>query len=369
MAIWEADANKLPIFGQRGISSQDWKDTIHRIYDFLHVLRTNNVGAVQPDSYAGSLWYDTSDPASHKLKFCTGPSWTEFVLSGSLGSAAYRSTGVLSGNVVELGVGGVLPGVNGSLLTNINSEYLRSNDVLVSDVVDLTVDNDSGAEWKSSTAKNIHGNLPVWFTSFAAPTPNPSPFASGGKLYFDQKHKEYEDYLKDFYEGTKIISVASYSAAAHSIPISDSNGHINPECIPDYSKSITSEARSFKEQIYSYTREASRYAETAFGASAPAWEENYDVGGVPTPREYNFPDVVAYIDGHTYRCIGSNVTDAPTNDPSSGWQRLTIKASGFFEFDIEGDCMPAIAVVLEVGHTDDGGFELDLSGDVMPIEV
>jgi hypothetical protein len=47
-----------------------------------------------------------------------------------------------------------------------------------------------------------------------------------------------------------------------------------------------------------YQGQAGAYAATAFGASAPAWDST---------ATYNYPQVVAYTDGKTYRCVGTNV--------------------------------------------------------------
>jgi hypothetical protein len=84
--------------------------------------------------------------------------------------------------------------------------------------------------------------------------------------------------------------------------------------------------------------DAAGSAAEAFGAAAPAW----DSGTV-----YNFPDVVAFTNGHTYRCIGTNITSAPNIngiDNEADWTRITVVApDGFFEIDENGDIMPKIA--------------------------
>jgi len=76
---------------------------------------------------------------------------------------------------------------------------------------------------------------------------------------------------------------------------------------------------------------------------------------------YNFPDVVAYTDGYTYRCIGTNVTG---EDPStsSNWARITTVYGDFFDTDINEDLMPASSPQ----YSND--FDLDSNGDIMPKE-
>ena len=39
---------------------------------------------------------------------------------------------------------------------------------------------------------------------------------------------------------------------------------------------------------------------------------------------YNYPDLAAFTDGHTYRCIGSNVTGSPAPPDSSMWVRVSV---------------------------------------------
>lgn len=77
-------------------------------------------------------------------------------------------------------------------------------------------------------------------------------------------------------------------------------------------------------------------ANIAFGAAAPAWSEH---------TLYNFPDVVAYTDGHTYRCTGTDIIgyeQAPGIGPYN-WQQISVEIGRqFFEHDENGDYMPAL---------------------------
>ena len=103
--------------------------------------------------------------------------------------------------------------------------------------------------------------------------------------------------------------------------------------------------------------DAAGSAAEAFGAAAPAW----DSGTV-----YNFPDVVAFTNGHTYRCIGTNITSAPNIngiDNEADWTRITVAPDGFFEIDENGDLMPMITPLTSEY------FVLDENGDITLQEV
>ncbi len=81
---------------------------------------------------------------------------------------------------------------------------------------------------------------------------------------------------------------------------------------------------------------AESYSLLAFGASAPAWD---------VATTYNYPDVVAFTDGHTYRCIGSNVLGASHSPITSNqdWQRISVEQGRqFFEEDANSDYMPTL---------------------------
>lgn len=99
---------------------------------------------------------------------------------------------------------------------------------------------------------------------------------------------------------------------------------------------------------------AAQYAAIAFAASAPAW----DAG-----ETYNYPDVVAYTDGMSYRCKGVGVTGvAPPSDVDL-WTAITVAGGSFFEIDDDGAYMPAAYP----SYGDQ--FELDGNGDIMPVAI
>lgn len=96
---------------------------------------------------------------------------------------------------------------------------------------------------------------------------------------------------------------------------------------------------------------AAASAANAFAATAPAYS--------PT-TVYSFPTVVACTNGHSYRCIGTNITgeDPPT---SPNWVMVTAPSGDFFEIDEVGNLMPSVSPIYS------GSFILDGNGDIMPI--
>ena len=100
------------------------------------------------------------------------------------------------------------------------------------------------------------------------------------------------------------------------------------------------------------SQNAEMYAQTAFSASAPAWD------GTAT---YNYPTVVAYTDGFTYRCIGQNVTGADIPGQSDKWQILSLNADDFFEEDSQGRYMPTLSPTFATRWVLDGNGNIEPS--------
>jgi hypothetical protein len=101
--------------------------------------------------------------------------------------------------------------------------------------------------------------------------------------------------------------------------------------------------------------DAAGSAAAAFGAAAPAWDSE---------TVYNYNDVVSFNNGHTYRCIGTNIVGADHApningvDNEAEWTRITVALNGYFEIDENGDIMPMIApITSEI-------FMLDENGDI-----
>ncbi len=94
-----------------------------------------------------------------------------------------------------------------------------------------------------------------------------------------------------------------------------------------------SDAEYAASRANTWSDSAAASAVFAHGSEADAWDSD---------ATYNFPDVIAYTDGHTYRCLGTSITGTDIPGSSQYWQRLTVEAGRtFFEEDTEGDYMPA----------------------------
>ena len=97
---------------------------------------------------------------------------------------------------------------------------------------------------------------------------------------------------------------------------------------------------------------ADQIASQLEGIEAPlAWD--------PT-KTYNYPDIVAYTDGRTYRCVGTNVTGTDVPGSSIEWVTMMYGLSAF-EMDVNGDLMPCATIF------DDSNWEIDAQGNLMPV--
>jgi len=112
-------------------------------------------------------------------------------------------------------------------------------------------------------------------------------------------------------------------------------------------------AKSSELSAATYAVDAAGSATAAFGAAADPW----DVSTI-----YSYPDVVAFTNGHTYRCIGEGIFGADYAPNIGGtdnvlyWTRITAPPAGFFETDENGDIMPRITpVASEIFMLDDNG--------------
>lgn len=115
-------------------------------------------------------------------------------------------------------------------------------------------------------------------------------------------------------------------------------------------KGFRDDAETYRNETAALASAVAEAAEAAFGATAGAWVEEH---------VYNWPDVVAAPDGHTYRCVGTNITSIPTSfNPE--WQVLTVIPPVTFELDADGNLMPASIPVAT------GDWEIDADGNIMP---
>lgn len=86
--------------------------------------------------------------------------------------------------------------------------------------------------------------------------------------------------------------------------------------------------------------------------TVPPWDAN---------TVYSYPDVVAYTNGNTYRCIGQNLPAGTTPDSSKYWVRITTRGGDdFFDIDVWGGLMPSENPTAAYNWT------LDANGDIMP---
>lgn len=134
----------------------------------------------------------------------------------------------------------------------------------------------------------------------------------------------------------------------------------NPENIPVEDDKFSALHHATKAARSEFNAEAAALdaaasAAEAFGAAAPAWDSE---------TVYNYNDVVSFDNGHTYRCIGTNVigVDHAPNingvDDTVNWTRITVAPDGYFEVDENGDLMPMITpITSEI-------FMLDGNGDI-----
>ncbi|WP_035251636.1 hypothetical protein [Desulfocurvus vexinensis] len=76
---------------------------------------------------------------------------------------------------------------------------------------------------------------------------------------------------------------------------------------------------------------AEQHAALAFAAAAPAWD---------AATAYDFPAVVAWSDGHSYRAVAPSQGQEPPGSPA--WVRVTVGRGHLFEQDPDGDIIPAL---------------------------
>ncbi len=126
------------------------------------------------------------------------------------------------------------------------------------------------------------------------------------------------------------------------------DGELDGDSPTGYTQSSKTWALSSKEDAQ-YADEIATQLE---GIEAPfAWDDT---------ATYNYPDVVAYTDGYTYRCVGTNVTGTDVPGQSTEWVSL-MYGLGAWQLDANQDLMPA------AGMIGDDDWEYDEHGDLMPL--
>lgn len=111
-------------------------------------------------------------------------------------------------------------------------------------------------------------------------------------------------------------------------------------------------ASSQATQVATTVTQVENIAAGIMAQAPPAWDSS---------TVYSYPAVVAYTDGQTYRCIGTDVPAGTTPDTSLEWVRLSVLGGDdFFDVDMQGSLMPA------VNPTFAYSWQLDEDGNIMP---
>lgn len=121
------------------------------------------------------------------------------------------------------------------------------------------------------------------------------------------------------------------------------------------------EVKSMRDEVHAFTESAQESALNA-NQSAQEAQEAATINSAPAfdiDTVYTFPDVVAYIDGYVYRCIGEDVKGEIPPD-SQNWVRIQTTFNDFFEIDMEGNLTPSL------NPSYSNVFILDVNGDIMP---
>ena len=121
------------------------------------------------------------------------------------------------------------------------------------------------------------------------------------------------------------------------------------------------EVKSMRDEVHAFTDSAQESALNA-NQSAQEAQEAATINSAPAfdiDTVYTFPDVVAYIDGYVYRCIGEDIKGEFPPD-SQNWVRIQTTFNDFFEIDMEGNLTPSL------NPSYSNVFILDVNGDIMP---
>lgn len=120
------------------------------------------------------------------------------------------------------------------------------------------------------------------------------------------------------------------------------------------SKNSADSSALYAQQAQQSSTQASDYAQQAQQSSLAVVPEAYK-----PDKTYSFPDLVAYIDGQTYRCVGENII-GENPDTSNNWVRIAGIMDDFWDIDLKGNLMPAL------NPTYSPTFTLDNNGNIMP---
>jgi hypothetical protein len=115
------------------------------------------------------------------------------------------------------------------------------------------------------------------------------------------------------------------------------------------------QANSQAQSVGTLVQEAENIVAALDAYSVPTWDAS---------TVYSYPAVVAYTDGNTYRCIGTNVPAGTQPDLSQQWVRISVLGGDdYFDIDLYGSLMPAL------NPTYAYNWQLDSAGNIMPRAV
>lgn len=159
-------------------------------------------------------------------------------------------------------------------------------------------------------------------------------------------------------ENSKIAAAGSADNASDSATLAqawaESNSTPDGEFDADSPTGYTQSSKTWALSSKADAQYADEVATQLEGIEAPfAWDDT---------ATYNYPDIVAYTDGYTYRCVGTNVTGTDVPGQSTQWVSL-MYGIGAWQLDANQDLMPAAAMI------GDDDWEYDAQGDLMPMAV
>lgn len=193
--------------------------------------------------------------------------------------------------------------------------------------------------------------------SFDLPAPVPNTIfgwnADGTALETVKQPQYYSDLAAKYADAAKNAENASRENLSEISRIKDEALEIKDqaETINEKIEGNLETANQLMDQTEGYANQAKEASATALASKADPWDEG---------KIYHYPDVVAYKDGHTYRCVDTTEAgEAPGS--SNKWVQLTVDlSSNLFDLDDNGDFMPSVEVI---GGRD---WQIDGNGDLMP---
>ena len=242
----------------------------------------------------------------------------------------------------------------------------------------------SDANGTAAYTLNFQGSVNDWQSSYNYMQYNFAVYA--GELYLSlSTHTSSGDFMTDLAAGkwrllggtgTGILDTARAWAMGANSPSNEIDTD-SPTGLTQSSKTWAETSKSWAVDITSPDSQADTDSPTGLTQSSRTWALIARQNGIAAEQyaaqtatniattawsataTYNYPDVVHYTDGYSYRCVGYNIIgDVP--GISQNWVCLSRVTSAAWEYDTNGGMMP---VINPVG---DSNWELDLNGALMP---